>query len=391
MMELAEKKNARRDTYITGNFILGFCANFLFFGTNLYLIPVLPLYLHYLGKSSAAIGLIIGSFSFTAVLLRPQVGRLSDFVTKRSLMLWGTIIFLLVTPLYLCTQSTLLLTVIRLVHGVGLALFAAASAALVPDIVPASRLGEATGIYVTSVSIASGLAPLLGNYVVLHAEPAVQLLLPCLFSALAALLVFNIKESPPAGNKTPVSLWQAGHNVHVLVPCLTFATCTFSVGTITAFLPLFLQQHGIHNSSIFFLFYSGTLISVRFLAGRLSDRWPRSLIIIPSLFFVAAGLVVLAYTTSITRLSLAAIIVGLGYALVYPNLNAWVVEHTPPATRGASLGIFSASTDLGAFLGPLFMGLLVDQLGYRQTYLLATIIPLTGLLIFWRTLGQADK
>ncbi|MFZ5591235.1 MAG: MFS transporter, partial [Bacillota bacterium] len=356
-----------------------------------YLIPVLPLYLHHLGKNSAAIGLIIGSFSFTAILLRPQVGRLSDFVTKRSLMLWGTIIFILVPPLYLCTKSTLLLTFIRLFHGAGLALFAAASAALVPDIVPATRLGEATGVYVTSVSIASGLAPLLGNYMVLHTSYATQLLLPCIFSVLAALLVFKIKESPPLDNKSPISLWQAGQNVHVIVPSLTFATCTFSLGTITAFLPLFLKEHGIDNSGIFFIFYSMTLISMRFLAGRLSDRWKRTLIIIPSLFLLAVGLGMLALTSSIYQLALSAVLFGMGYALVYPNLNAWVVEHVPAPTRGASLGIFSASTDLGAFLGPLFMGLLVDQLGYQQTYLLATTIPLTGLLIFWFTLGQVDK
>ncbi|MFZ5592036.1 MAG: hypothetical protein ACOY81_09550, partial [Bacillota bacterium] len=82
-MRVAERKNSSDETYISKNFLLGFGANFLFFGTNLYLIPVLPLYLHHLGKNSAAIGLIIGSFSFTAILLRPQVGRLSDFVTKR--------------------------------------------------------------------------------------------------------------------------------------------------------------------------------------------------------------------------------------------------------------------------------------------------------------------
>jgi MFS family permease len=372
---------------LTRNFILGFLANFLFFGTNFYLIPVLPLHLHKLGSTSAEIGLVIGSFSLTAIFLRPLVGRISDTIKKKRLMSLGAVIFIAAPPLYATTTSLFLLTLVRFFHGVGIAAFAASSAALVPEIVPREKLGQATGLYVTSVSIATGLAPLLGSHMSSSANFLGQMLVPSIASALALLLVLLIKEDEPIANTKKTPFGKVIKSPHVIVPTLIFTACSFSLGTITAFLPLYTISWNYNNPGLFFAVFSLTLITIRFLAGSLPDRYGRDKVIMPSLLLLCLALCILSASRSPALLALTAVVYGTGYSLAYPSLNAWVVEYSPPSGRGSAMGIFSASVDAGAFLGPLFMGMVCLHLGYSSGFLLASAVPLAAFFLFKYTIA----
>ena len=372
---------------LTRNFMLGFLANFLFFGTNFYLIPVLPLYLHGLGSTSAEIGLVIGSFSLTAIFLRPLVGRISDTVRKKWLMALGAVIFIAAPPLYATTTSLFMLALIRIFHGVGVAAFAASSAAFVPEIVPREKLSQATGLYVTSVSIATGLAPLLGSHMSSSTDFLVQMLVPSIASVLALLLVLLIKEDAPRAKAIRAPFGKVIKSPHVLVPTLIFTACSFTLGTITAFLPLYIISWGYHNPGLFFAVFSLTLITGRFFAGSLPDRYGRARVIMPSLLLLCLALCILSASRSPALLALTAVVYGTGYSLAYPSLNAWVVEHSPPAGRGSAMGIFSASVDAGAFLGPLFMGFVCLHLNYSSGFLLASTVPLAAFFLFKYTIA----
>lgn len=375
---------------ISRNFILGFVANFLFFGTNFYLVPVLPLHLDGLGGTRAQIGLVIGAFSLTAIFLRPVVGRISDIIKKKWLMALGALIFIAAPPLYAATESIYVLAIVRIFHGVGIASFAAASAALVPEIVPLEKLGQATGLYVTSVSIATGLAPLLGSHMSATTDFAVQMTVPSIASLLALVMVLLIREPAPrkAGNTTP--FFELLKSPHVIVPTLIFTACSFSLGTITAFLPLYTISWGYNNSGIFFSVFSATLIGMRFLAGSLPDRFSKTRVIFPSLLLLSFALALLSAVRSPLTLALNAALYGIGYALAYPSLNAWVVEHSPVAGRGLAMGVFSASVDAGAFLGPVFMGIVCQYLGFSTGFLLSALIPLLALCLFKTTIAGDD-
>ncbi len=376
---------------ISRNFILGFVANFLFFGTNFYLVPVLPLHLDGLGSSRAQIGLVVGAFSLTAIFLRPLVGSISDIVKKKWLMSLGALIFIAAPPLYAVTDSIFTLTIVRIFHGVGIASFAAASAALVPEIVPREKLGQATGLYVTSVSIATGLAPLLGSHMSATTGFAVQMTVPSIASLLALVMVLLIKEPTPKNTGNKIPFFEVVKSPHVIVPTLIFTACSFSLGTITAFLPLYTISWGYNNSGIFFSVFSATLISMRFLAGSLPDRFGRTRVIIPSLMLISFSLALLSAVRSPLMLALNASLYGIGYALAYPSLNAWVVEHSPDAGRGSAMGVFSASVDAGAFLGPVFMGVVCQYLGFSTGFLLSASIPFLAFCLFGATIAGTDN
>ncbi|SFQ94969.1 MFS transporter [Desulfoscipio geothermicus] len=369
---------------LTRDFMLCFWANFLFFGTNFYLIPILPVYLKELGNNNTSIGVIIGAFSFSAIFLRPLMGCLADSIPKRRLMLAGTAIFIVSPLLYLTTTSAAWLTLIRIAHGMGLAAYAVGSITFVAQIAPRKRLSQATGIFVTSVSLVTGIAPIVATHLKNFLDLPELFMVPSIASAVAAALVLLVRE--PAARP---HLRREKHDFigtltdrHVLVPSLVFAGTILTLGAITAFLPLLVINWEYNNPALFFVVYSAVMVIMRLVAGSVPDRLGHERVVVPCLCLVAVAMLLLARSHNALTLAIAAIVFATGYSLAYPSLNALVVEHVPAHRRGASLGIFSASVDLGNFLGPVFIGLLADVAGLRLSLAASGLTPLLGAWLF---------
>lgn len=367
----------------TKSFVTCFLGTFGLYCSVYYLIPILPLYLEEIGKNSSEIGIIIGAFSASSIVLRPLVGTLLDTYSKKSLMIFGAFIFILSPVLYLTTTSGFLLTLIRVFHGIGVAVFGTSAVVMVANVVPRERLAYATGIFVISVSAAMGIGPLLGSMARRIFSFPGQMMFPVLAAAGIMLLVSRLKE--PVLERDP-SLKQTFLLVlkdrNVWVPSLVFITCSFTLGTIMAFLPLYTFSRGDHNPGLFFLIYSATLVAVRLLGGGLSDSLGRSAVIVPSLITTCLSTFSLSLINSSVGLALNAFFYAVGFGLVYPTLNAMVVERVSPENRGTALGIFSASVDGGFFLGPATMGSVGHYLGFREMFITASLFPLFGFFVF---------
>ena len=70
-------------------------ACFAFYGSFFVLLPTLPIYLRRLGASDGAIGIGMGCFAITSMLLRPWTGWGTDRWGRRPFMLAGVTVFLL--------------------------------------------------------------------------------------------------------------------------------------------------------------------------------------------------------------------------------------------------------------------------------------------------------
>ena len=367
------------------NYTICFLGTFLIYCSIYFLIPILPLYLEETGMNRSEIGIIIGAFSATSIILRPTVGRLMDRFSKRALMVFGSSIFLAAPLLYLLTASGAGFILVRLFHGIGLAAYATAAVVTVAGVAPRGQLARATGIYVTSVSAAMGIAPLLGSYARSTATFAQEM---CFLSFLAGcilILSLFLQESPSPPAQVPRQAFlRVLRDRNVLVPSLAFITCSFSLGTVTAFLPLYIQPWGSQQVGLFFFVYSLTLVSIRLFGGGLSDSLGRKAVIVPSLLILFLSTLAFVFVGSTWSLAANAVFMALGVGLLYPTLNALVVERAAAENRGTALGIFSASVDGGLFIGPAAMGYVGYHLGLREMFLVASAAPLLGALFFLR-------
>ena len=92
----------------------------------------------------------------------------------------------------------------------------------------------------------------------------------------------------------------------------------------------------------------------------------------------------------------AAVLLGLGTGLVYPNFLTVVAENARPTQRAEVTGVFRFWRDMGYVVGALLSGVLADWLGLETAlYAIAAITAGAGLIanvrmcctlkVFWRS------
>ena len=123
--------------------------------------------------------------------------------------------------------------------------------------------------------------------------------------------------------------------------------------------------------------------------GAASDRWGRKWFIVAGMIVQAAGLAIVAASHSFGAWLIAAVLLGLGTAMVYPALLAAIGDVAHPTWRARSVGIYRLWRDGGFAVGALLSGLLADLYGIPAA--IATVAALTatsGLVVAVRMRGN---
>jgi MFS family permease len=111
--------------------------------------------------------------------------------------------------------------------------------------------------------------------------------------------------------------------------------------------------------------------------GALSDRWGRKWMVAAGMWVQAAAIVLFAIETGFAGVLAAALLLGLGTALVYPTLLAAVADVAQPSWRASAVGVYRLWRDGGYAVGAVAAGLLADAFGIPAA--VAAVAGLTAL------------
>ncbi len=384
-------ENPESEKLFTKNFILTSLSTVAIFTSFYFLLVTLPKYiLDELRGTESQIGLIIGVFTITAVLLRPFIGREVDRRGRKIVLIAGSAVFLVSMLLYNYTRSVEALLMLRVLHGIGWGAATTAATTLIADIAPPSRRGEAMGIFGMSANIAMAVGPVLSIMLLDASSYSVLFTAASAIALVSLLLALPITETRVVHPRTPLFSREA------FFPSAMMFAVSLTYGSIVSFLPLFATKQGITNPGIFFTVFAMTLIFVRALAGKLSDIRGRKFVIVPGMIILAIGLWVLSIAGSLTGFTAAALLYGLGFGLFHPTMMALLVDRVTPQGRGAAMGTFTAAFDLGIGMGSIIMGVILqfagesvllktrfgELAGFTAIYVLGGIIVLTAAGLF---------
>lgn len=382
---------ANSDRLFTRGFVL-ICADTLaFFGSFYLLVPVIPLWVLAIGGNEADVGLAAGAFSFTAVLVRPFIGREADRRGRRLFVLLGALVFLASALLYQLTTSVPLLILLRLFHGCGIACFTTASSTIVADITPPRRRGEAMGYFGISNTLALAIGPGIAT-VLLAFIPLSSMFL--VSAAIAALAVLIAAVLPGEGRSTAHTAPAASLiSRPALFPAAVMACLTASYGAVFTFIPLLVPARNMDLSStgLFFVVYAGFLLASRAFSGIVSDRWGRAAAIVPGMLAAGIAMALVGLSFAVPTLVAAAALYGLAFGAVHPSLMAFVVDRVLPRERSAAMGTFTASFDLGIGVGAIIWGAILSYVDYTAVFMLAGLVCLVGLGIFVQGSQRASR
>jgi MFS family permease len=116
--------------------------------------------------------------------------------------------------------------------------------------------------------------------------------------------------------------------------------------------------------------------------GHWSDRVGRKLPIVVGMLLQAAALGVLAASNGkVPIAAAAAVLLGVGTALVYPTLIAAISDAVTPVARAPVVGVYRFWRDMGYVAGGLVAGVVADAVGFGGA--IAVVAGLTAASGLW--------
>lgn len=383
------------DKIWTRDFILICLANFFIFLGFQMTLPTLPLFVKELGGSDQLIGVIVGIFTFSALLFRPYAGKSLETKGRKFVYILGLSIFVISVGSYAIIVSIAFLVIMRIVQGIGWGFSTTATGTIATDLIPPKRRGEGMGYFGLSGNLALAFGPALGLTLVDMISFS-QLFLICGISGVVAVLLSSkirykkVEESPDKTVTVKFDIFEKT----AIQPSVLLFFITVTFGGITSFLPLYAAQKGIAGIESYFLVYAIFLMVSRTFAGKIYDKKGHIYVFLPGTILIFIAMLFLSWLPSTMGMLLAAGIYGLGFGSVQPALQAWAVDKAPDNRKGMANAMFFSFFDLGVGLGAMGFGVLASAFGYHMIYLAAagsvslSIILYVYLLI--RT-GKKDK
>ena len=320
------------------------------------IIPELPAFLSSLGGADYK-GLIISLFTLTAMISRPFSGKLSDRVGRVPVMMVGS------TVCFLCSLAYPMLTgiygffLLRLIHGFSTGFTPTGQTAYLSDIVPPHRRGEAMGFLGTAGSLGMAGGPAIGGLLAHQFSIDATFYCSSIFGLLSIVILAGIKETLPAKQRfNPTMLRITRHEIidrKVLAPCFIMRFCVFSFGTVYTVMPDFGEHVGIQNKGLLFTYFTVATLLVRFVGGRVSDRYGRVAVLRVSTFFIVIAMITIGTADSRWPLIIGVSIYGLAHGITSPVLLAWATDLSDVNHRGKGVASLYIFMELGIGLGAL--------------------------------------
>ncbi len=337
-------------------------------------LPVLPRYVHGpLDGGNVAVGVVIGSYAITGLLLRPVAGRVADLRGRKPAVLAGSLLVAASGFLYLLPLGIGGLLLARLVLGAGEGTVFTAGSAWIVDLAPEDRRGRVIGLYGLAVWGGLSVGPLIGE-ILLHASGYT---LVWLFAGVCPLIGAALAFRVPDPYQPHPSLAEQEHSLiarEAVRPGAALALGSIGYGTVAAFVVLHLDSRGIGHGATVFGAFATMVVLTRLVAGDLPDRVGPARVASAAALAEALGLATIALAHSLPVALAGALAMGTAFSLLYPSLSLIVVERVAETRRGAALGTFTACFDAGVGLGAPLAGLAAALTDYEGAFLMAAAI-----------------
>ena len=318
------------------------------------------------------------SFGAVKALANLFTGQLADRVGRKPLLIAGWLAGLPVPLLIIWAPSWGWIVFANVLLGVNQGLCWSTTVIMKIDLVGPARRGLATGLNEFAGYVAVSLSALLTCYLAAAYGLRPAPFYPGLAFAVLGLVlsVFAVQETHGHARAEARQLGSDARRPRFSrILLLTswkdralFAASQAGMvnnlndGMVWGLIPVFLAARGLALDRIGLVTAAYPLVwgIGQLGTGALSDRWGRKWMIASGMWVQAAGIAAFVAGRSFASALAAAVLLGIGTALVYPTLLAAVSDVAQPEWRASAVGVYRLWRDSGYAAGALAAGLLAD-------------------------------
>lgn len=321
---------------------------------------LIPLYVYDIGAPAQIVGMTVGAFAISAILVRPFIGPAFDAFNKKMILIISLLVIAVSTFLYSVATTVTAIFVIRLLHGAGLATSAALAQAMAADALPMQKMNSGISIFGLALAISQAIGPLVGLALLDFVGFQRAFRISALVIIGGLILACVIKEPGNHARKPYQFKLDRMFSKGAVTSALLIALLSMPFSCINAFIVIYGNLLGIEGMGAYFAVYAGCLLATRPLFGSLSDKHGVQRIIPIGLCFFVASILVLTFASSLPVFLLAAVIGACGYGAVIPLLQSLGFLCSPYDARGAASNTTFLGLDAGNLMGPTIGGMIVS-------------------------------
>ncbi|HEU5106190.1 MAG TPA: MFS transporter [Solirubrobacterales bacterium] len=346
-------------------------------------LPVLPRYIHGpLDSGDVAVGIVIGAYAVTGLLLRPVAGRLADTRGRKPTLLVGACLVALSGLLYLPGLGIAGLIVARLILGAGEGAVYTSGSAWIVDLAPEDRRGRVLGLYGLAVWGGLSVGPLLGEVLLDAGGYDLVWIVAGALPVVGALFALAARDPfVPLAHAEPHPLIAP----EAIGPGFAVGLASFGYAAVATFIVLHLESRGVGHGATVFAAFAAMIVLTRLVFGDLPDRMGAAPVAIAATVGEALGLALIAVADSLPVALLGGCLMGGAFALLNPSLMLIALGRVSQQARGAAMGTYTAFFDAGVGLGAPIAGAVAALTSYEGAFFFAAAVCLaSALLVFVR-------
>jgi len=357
-------------------------------------IPFLPMYAERLGVGASKIGFILAIYSLMQFLIAPVLGRISDHIGRRPIIMLGLLGSSISYVLYGFAASFPMLLIARGVHGACAGTVSTAQA-YVADTTTDVQRTRGMGMIGAAFGLGFVLGPALGGLLG-HAS----LRTPVFFAAALtfANFLYAAYALPESHQRVGNEPFPWGHlaqpllilprqlvrhrmaRLFLIAFLATFAMAVFET-TFALMVPLVYGYHAAGIGGL--LAYAGLIqaLTQGYLLGKIVKRAGEARLIQIGMLLFAFGMAPMASFGSPTALLVLLSALSLGYGFANPSIASLISKRTGHHLQGEVLGVNQSALALARIIGPIVAGLLYARGGPAVAYVVGGLIAVAAMFL----------
>jgi predicted MFS family arabinose efflux permease len=349
------------------------------FGFQL-LLSVVPLYADEAGGGSSGAGLATAAFMLSTVMTQIQMPRILGRFGYRRALATG-LLFLGVPALFYAYATTLApILAVTLSRGVGFGVVTVVFAALIVELAPPGRRGEALGLLGVAITLPTIFCNALGLWLVDRFGFEIVFLLGGVAPLLGLAMIPGIRfAATPGGNEEGVGFFAGLRRPHLRRIFLLFAAATMAAGVVVTFLPLAVPGSGIFSAAGALLVVGITSTASRWWGGRFGDRRDPRLLLAPGLIACAIGIAGLPFGGALMLAGAA--LFGTGFGLLQNATLILTMERVSKSEYGLGSTLWNAAFDAGTGVGAFSFGFVTSAVGFAWSFALCSTLLASALTL----------
>jgi MFS family permease len=343
---------------------------------------ILVLYAMELGGSIFEVGLVSSAGAYVALALRIPVGALSDRIGRRRILIIGTLSFTVSALLSAFATNAWILILAKLIEGLGWSIFMPVGMALISDV---SKDVEALRRYTLSSGIGFFIGPVLSTALLSFLNLRSLFYVSLGFWIIVLTITVMAVREPESQRESRAltgDLSSVIRNRFVLAVILSNIGFSLANMTINTYGPVYLVEELKISQQLIALLASIrsiTMVTFRFLSGRMMDRINNKLLLMLTMAILGASGFALSLSQNYFQIAVLMLISGMGWGMIFP-LNAITVNQGTKATeRGLANATYMSAGDLTTIATPILMTNVIDMWNVRAAFFTSSIMPLIAM------------